>query len=495
MNTSNERAMLSQIFPEIADDLMDDIFHQCNRNYQMAYTFIHSQLYPSNNNIIATTSSNNPPQQQIHLSDDQQIIQYWSEATLSEFQHVISRISVVQGLMGSSHMDTKMSILEQKIQTCPIQESIEQTIEKFVAASFGLKSPKKSRKFVGTDPGGLCGGNGNFYSGCKTLYDTLPIWQRPLLQAALHEIIISHNDDGDSNNSSRDRDGLQIICGLILRASRECNARKQDVFFKVIQHSVSNNDINDLNYQQRRTHDTHDHEIEYHKKTLFDAAMVSIDEIKDYAFKAIFLEPTKMYFRAVNDHTMEGDVDVHGSNTYLAILLATLGVKLSRSPLLDDEVKGIAQIKEALRANDLNKFWNSENKGASWELLLGTSSYPSYQKMVHRNRFYVSGQNPKEVAHNCNRRRHRNSIEPYLVAYANHFGKEKMVDILCKYFLSQDNLHCHLDALFAQLASSEEVMMSNGEAKYWLWDVMTGNFRRDRAYQLLCFAGILKEGI
>ena len=73
--------------------------------------------------------------------------------------------------------------------------------------------------------------------------------------------------------------------------------------------------------------------------------MIPIDDIKeDKALKATFLEPTKMYFRAVNDHIMEGDVDIHGSNTYLAILLATLGVKLSRTPVLNDEAKGIAQI-------------------------------------------------------------------------------------------------------------------------------------------------------
>lgn len=115
---------------------------------------------------------------------------------------------------------------------------------------------------------------------------------------------------------------------------------------------------------------------------------------------------------------------------------------------------------------------------------------------MSRNTFYVSGRNPKEIALNCcNQRRHHESIEPYLDAYASYFEKDRVVDILCNFFLSQDNLHRHLDAIFVQLASREEVEDSNGQTKYWLWDVMTGEFRRDRAYQFLCFAGILKDDL
>ena len=45
-----------------------------------------------------------------------------------------------------------------------------------------------------------------------------------------------------------------------------------------------------------------------------------IEEIKENAFRSVFLEPAMMYFDAVRDHTASGDVDVHGSNLYLAVL-------------------------------------------------------------------------------------------------------------------------------------------------------------------------------
>ena len=148
-----------------------------------------------------------------------------------------------------------------------------------------------------------------------------------------------------------------------------------------------------------------------------------------------------------------------------------------------------------MRAENLSKFWTPENKGVSWELLCGNSYIP-LKKRVTRNKFYVDGNYAKEIAKNCNNTKsYRKSIKPYLFAYANHFEKEKMIDTICKYFLSQDNLHHHLDVLFSQITSSDEVEASNGQAKYWLWDVMTGEFRGDRAYTLLCYAGILKVGI
>ena len=325
MNTSNERSILSQLCPTMDEDLISDVYQQCGNNYKEAYAF----LVVLNNNDEEDTKTNNISESP--LSPDQMQIRSWSESTSeSNFQDVISHISVVQGLMGSSHMDKKLEILERKIQTSTLNEAAEKTFARFVATAFDLNSLKQGKRYCGSDPGGL-GGYGNFHSACITLHDNIPSWQRRLLQAAFHEILSQENVD---------KDGLQILCGLILRVSRLCNVAKQDAFFNIVQHSISNNEINIQTQDAYGIKNT-----EYHKKILFDAAMIPIDDIKDKALRATFLEPTKMYFRAVNDDIMEGDVDIHGSNTYLAILLATLGVKLSRTPVLNDEAKGVAQIK------------------------------------------------------------------------------------------------------------------------------------------------------
>jgi hypothetical protein len=445
----DERAMLSQVFPLIDEEIIDDVFHQCQQNYQQAYRLL-IELFPSSNDHNSSAHQTLPTLQR-PLPDLQQI-QYWSNPEsrhTSNFRHVTSRISVVQSLMGSSHTDQKISALQRKIKASPLQESATKIIAKFVATAFDLKTVNRSKSFIGFVPGDIC--NGNYYSGCKSLHDSLPSWQRSLLCAALNEMR-SHND----------KYSLQLLCALMLRASQECNARKQEIFFKVIQNSASNDKNIDRTSNQIES-------LEQHKKVLFDAAMIPIDEIKDYAFKGIFLEPTKMYFNAIGDHVMEGDVEVHGSNVYLAILLATLGVKLCRSPLLDDEPKGIAPVREALKTSYLHQCWDTKNKGASWELIFQNRSSPSMSKRVSRNTFYVSGRNPKEIALNCcNLSRHHESIEPYLDAYASYFEKDRMVHILCNFFLSQDNLHRHLDAIFVQLASREEVEDSNGQTKYWL---------------------------
>ena len=39
MNTSNERSMLSQLFPTMDEDLITDVYQQCG-NYKEAYAFL-----------------------------------------------------------------------------------------------------------------------------------------------------------------------------------------------------------------------------------------------------------------------------------------------------------------------------------------------------------------------------------------------------------------------------------------------------------------------
>ena len=70
------------------------------------------------------------------------------------------------------------------------------------------------------------------------------------------------------------------------------------------------------------------------------AAFEFIDDYKDRAFNTVFVTPTIHYFELVGDYTMAGDADVHGGNVYLALLMATLGVRLNRTPYLRDEMKG-----------------------------------------------------------------------------------------------------------------------------------------------------------
>ena len=205
-------------------------------------------------------------------------------------------------------------------------------------------------------------------------------------------------------------------------------------------------------------------------------------------------------------------MEVHGSNTYLAVILATLGVKLPRAPFLEDGPNGVAAFADALHDDQLkNHLWNVDNKGKSWELVIdgsypsvskwvwgvviGNGNYPSVSKSVPRNRFYVEGRNAEAIAKNCVHKSNKaaqREIKPYLEAFVAHFTADQAADRLCNYFLYHDELRGYLSTVFVEVAPDNEVFEAEGDARYWLWDVMSGEFRLDRALTLLQYIGVFK---
>ncbi len=131
-------------------------------------------------------------------------------------------------------------------------------------------------------------------------------WQKRPFHASLVVIL-----------GKRDVDLARVVLSLIVKGSIECTARKSAVFCAVIQASGVSSD----------------------KGPLLNCVHQFVDEFKAKAFSAVFLDPVIVYFALTRNFVMEGDVDVHGSNTFLALLEAATGVKMSRIALLDDEVK------------------------------------------------------------------------------------------------------------------------------------------------------------
>lgn len=72
-----------------------------------------------------------------------------------------------------------------------------------------------------------------------------------------------------------------------------------------------------------------------------EALEAAAEELKESAFASTFVFPTVQLFRCVGNRIMESDVDVHGANLYAALLFQLLGVKLARSVMVDDDVKGV----------------------------------------------------------------------------------------------------------------------------------------------------------
>ena len=139
-----------------------------------------------------------------------------------------------------------------------------------------------------------------------------------------------------------DASDARVTLSLMVRAGQECPARKAHVFSVL------------LNRVQRPKAGV---------SPLWECISLFVDEYKEKAFLATFIEPSKVsvvffffvcffhlfffekvYFHAIGNSVMEGDVEVHGANTYLALLSRATGVALSRNVLEDDEVKGVVDM-------------------------------------------------------------------------------------------------------------------------------------------------------
>jgi len=249
-----------------------------------------------------------PPIVRILSSREQ--MEVWTSARArrpAEFVAAHQLICISPELMGKSRLDGRVAALETKLLSCPLNESFTSVAAQLVARAFGVAVSKAAR-FHGSVPGLA---DGCFYAGAMRVHDSLEEWQARLLHGAMREMVASEATE------------LQIVCALLLRASNECQARKHHVFLLVIERMSADGAAD----QQGEL--AEGDKVQQSRRALLEAAQDVVDELKDKAFASVFTEPTKMYYRAVGDATMEGDVDVHGANTYLALLLASLGVRLA----------------------------------------------------------------------------------------------------------------------------------------------------------------------
>jgi hypothetical protein len=167
---------------------------------------------------------------------DRDLIAQWSDpntAQPAEFSDTLASICIVPELMATSCMYHKIARLEDEMRLHPdrLRDSFDTTAAGLLRRrAFGIDSIQRARQFNGSDPGDISR-YGNFHRSFVLVYNGLDEWQKPLLQMALVEIL-SHDD-----NSAVD--GLQVLCGLFLRASRECMARKHHAFMVAIHRSLS----------------------------------------------------------------------------------------------------------------------------------------------------------------------------------------------------------------------------------------------------------------
>jgi len=285
-----------------------------------------------------------------------------------EYRAAQDMIAVHPSLMCASQLQDLLKNLDDALATQPFKESFETTVLAAITAVF--RTPENARNFNARDYYLNIDfvGSGVAFEGCLNTFNQLTTWHRPYLQGALGLLTravtqrSSASASADGKNpieticsTTAASDSLRLVLGYLVRGSQECQARKQWAFVQALTSAAGVLEQNAAASSSKNPRDV-----------LVKFVHRIIDGDKDSAFKTVFLEPTLAFARSRHDSMMEGDVEVHGANAYLAILLATLGVRLARQPLLNDGIKAVVNFIDAADPQQLlGLLWQPENFGRS----------------------------------------------------------------------------------------------------------------------------------
>lgn len=252
------------------------------------------------------------------------------------------------------------------------------------------------------------------------------------------------------------------------------------------------------------------------KRAVFEMMYEFMDDMKDQAFKTTFYEPTKMCFRGNDEVVKEDNVDMHGANTYLAVLAATLGIQLNRRPCLNDIVVGCVDF---LEYDSTPPAWADAHFGRDWETVAALRSQLGSRAETQRQAdlfqvlsflagyfwytgFVFKGSMVKEVANAAvdpdGPRERRLHLAKYLDQFAYWFSEEFIVPRIISRLTGETGRLEAMQILMDDLvAGNPRLVGDEGEedVRFWLWDM--GQFpavlRMPRAVRLLRHIGVLRK--
>lgn len=269
----------------------------------------------------------------LHRHSSLEVAAHWTAEDgeiLPEYKKAYDAICVSPQIMRDSVQQKQLRYLDVAAKSHPAGLNVRTVFCDLVALAFGVTKSHAERRSFSVP--GLC--DGNLFQLAMQFYNYMR-WERPYVQAAAYEILKSENA-GDS----------MIVLGLLGRGAQQCDARRRFAFSALL------NYVPGARGEAVSTDDGEDKELtpDVAKHKAYLLLFEAIDSIKEKALRSVFEEPTKLYFNCVGDHTMEGDTVVHGSNTYLALLMATLGIRLPRTPLLSDDGKRERSLRDRVLA-------------------------------------------------------------------------------------------------------------------------------------------------
>jgi hypothetical protein len=261
---------------------------------------------------------------------------------LPEYRHALQQMVINPRLMRHSSIHTILRLLTPLMP----KDSFETTLRQAINFAF---SGNQRDAYISVDEIDY---HGNLTYDIQSVYRSYSSFEKKGVHTAIHLLV-------EKRDSS-----LRSLLGLLARGQHECSARRrmafstlmiatktylpQDQLMMVDEESEMVNTPNPAAAPPAAASLNIDKipltpEALEASQRIYSLVMSFIEERKDQAYRSVFVEPTLLFYRLHHDSVMEGDVDVHGSNYYLALIEATTGIRLPRVPLWDDtEVKGVA---------------------------------------------------------------------------------------------------------------------------------------------------------
>ncbi|KAJ3350011.1 hypothetical protein HDU83_009952 [Entophlyctis luteolus] len=258
---------------------------------------------------------------------------------------------------------------------------------------------------------------------------------------------------------------------------------------------------------------------------LFLASVRFMDAWKVDVFHTVWIAPTQFIFDAVYpDEENSTSVEVHGSNLYLALIDAMLGIKCLKSPYLQDSVKGVFPfLNKSLVGETVHDFIfahisDPSNIGKpipmppeSFDLVRAAESFiaPADSLFAIRDDD-VTYTVEKALADILSDASSVDALQPYMRVFASYFSGEVVLEPLWLHLVESGLIESVVQPifeLFSDLAASSH-LDRDGEplpetnylsVKAWVYDCRgyssERSFRPDRFKQLLDFVGLTNVGM
>ena len=421
-----------------------------------------------------------------------------SRVALPEYQRAARTICVRPELMAESRAAAAAAELMkgEKPGQCATMKHFKKVVIEAIAEAWPQKSRSVTCCYVRIP--GLA--EGNPYECALSMFKSMVSWKQILLSRALQVL-------KDRENS---KDELAIVFGLLIRGANECQSRKDWSFYNILtrcapsppsqsSNSVAHNDAVILDVSRKR---------------LLAAACGFLDDEKDAAFRTHFTEPTQMYLDAI--HHGSPDVVVHGANTYLAVLAATLGIRLSRDPFVGDDGKGLAPFLDHPFAGDaLAALHAPKNFGKSFMAIAACRSpqLASGARAPRHDREWIlqgeGGPASSVKAALGHDQKVRARAARYLEGFAAPFAASRLLPRLVSRIFQDDALLAALNIELSTLkgeglrieGDNDDDAYEDGQSldvRSWLWDLDAEPepaFRLPRALVLFSRIGFVKASL